>query len=80
VGALSQVKIRRLLKHVGIKPARTSMDPRKDHADVLAELRDVVGGLPVDRPDHAQPLRLERDGYGNSRALGEWPLFAVTGP
>lgn len=41
-GALA-VKVRRLLKEVGIKPSPTSKDPRKDHADVLAELRNVVG-------------------------------------
>jgi hypothetical protein len=37
------VKIRRLLKHVNIKPAPASKDRSKDHADVIAELRNVVG-------------------------------------
>ncbi len=41
-GALA-VKIRRLLKHVNIKPAPASKDRSKDHADVIAELRNVVG-------------------------------------
>ena len=41
-GALA-VKIRRLLKHVEITPARTSKDRSKDHADVLADLRNTVG-------------------------------------
>jgi hypothetical protein len=41
-GALA-VKIRRLLTHVQIKPAPTTKDPRKDHAGVLAEFRNVVG-------------------------------------
>jgi hypothetical protein len=41
-GALA-VKMRRLLRHVNIKPAPASKDPSKNHADVIAELRNVVG-------------------------------------
>jgi len=53
-GALA-VRIRRLLKHLNIKPAPASKDARKDHADVLAELRNVVGhGKRLD-PTTVQP-------------------------
>jgi hypothetical protein len=54
-GGTIAVRIRRLLKHVGMKPQPAGRDPRKDHADVLVDLRNVVGhGKRLD-PTTVQP-------------------------